>query len=82
MRVHRYINFVATSYSSTAKLEPVIDRLAGQIDMSSRKRFSLPVLLAFFLVLLFLAGAGFTLPGGRGEEIVCRDADIRQDTGP
>jgi hypothetical protein len=31
------------------------------------------VLLAFFLVLLFLAGAGFTLPGGHDEEIVRRD---------
>ncbi|KAM0840770.1 hypothetical protein ACQ4PT_059434 [Festuca glaucescens] len=29
--------------------------------MSSRKRFSLPVVLVFLLVLLFLAGAGFTL---------------------
>jgi hypothetical protein len=60
----------------------VNDRFAGQINMSSRKRFSLPVVLAFFLVLLCLAGAGFTLPGGRGEEIVCREADIRQETGP
>jgi hypothetical protein len=60
----------------------VIDRFAGQINMSSRKRFSLPVVLAFFLVLLCLAGAGFTLPGGRGEEIVYRVADIRQEIGP